>query len=144
MRKAHQGLRGIPGGVRPVPGGEDAQIPPCASERGNRWWPAIWACPAPAWSGVLLPAALPFILVGLKAAWAFGWRTVVAAELVFGVVGSTGGLGWYTNNNARYYLLVPDICAGLIVISILGIAVDLVFGVIEQRTVVRWGMKTAK
>jgi len=93
--------------------------------------------------GVLLPAALPFILAGLKAAWAFGWRTVVAAELVFGVAGSTGGLGWYINN-ARYYLLVPDIFAGLIVISILGIAVDLVFGVIEQRTVVRWGMKTAK
>jgi hypothetical protein len=74
---------------------------------------------------------------------AFGWRTVVAAELVFGVAGSTGDLGWNINN-ARYYLLVPDVFAGLIVISILGIAVDLVFGVIEQRTVVRWGMKTPK
>jgi NitT/TauT family transport system permease protein len=93
--------------------------------------------------GVLLPAALPYILAGLKAAWAFGWRTVVAAELVFGVAGSTGGLGWYINN-ARYYLLVPDIFAGLIVISILGIAVEFIFGLIELHTVARWGMKTVK
>ena len=91
--------------------------------------------------GVLLPAALPYILAGVRAAWAFGWRTVVAAELVFGVAGSTGGLGWYINN-ARYYLLVPDIFAGLIVISILGIAVDMVFGFVEHVTIVRWGMRT--
>jgi NitT/TauT family transport system permease protein len=93
--------------------------------------------------GVLLPAALPYILAGLKAAWAFGWRTVVAAELVFGVAGSTGGLGWYINN-ARYYLLVPTIFAGLVVISILGIAVEFIFGFIELQTIVRWGMKTVK
>jgi NitT/TauT family transport system permease protein len=94
-------------------------------------------------AGVLLPAALPYILAGLKAAWAFGWRTVVAAELVFGVAGSAGGLGWYINN-ARYYLLVPDIFAGLIIISILGVAVDLIFGFVEMRTIVKWGMKTTR
>ena len=94
-------------------------------------------------TGVLLPAALPYILAGLKAAWAFGWRTVVAAELVFGVAGSAGGLGWYINN-ARYFLLVPDIFAGLVVISILGIAVEFIFGFIELQTVARWGMKTVK
>ena len=89
---------------------------------------------------VLLPAALPYIIAGLKSAWSFGWRTVVAAELVFGVAGSAGGLGWYINN-ARYYLLTADIFAGLLVISILGIAVDFVFRLIEQRTIVKWGMK---
>ena len=89
---------------------------------------------------VLLPAALPYIIAGLKSAWAFGWRTVVAAELVFGVAGSAGGLGWYINN-ARYYLLTADIFAGLVVISVLGIAVDFVFRFIEQRTIVKWGMK---
>ena len=94
-------------------------------------------------TGVLLPAALPYILAGVKAAWAFGWRTVVAAELVFGVAGATGGLGWYINN-ARYFLLVPEIFAGLVVISILGIAVDFCFGLIELRTIVKWGMKTVR
>jgi len=89
---------------------------------------------------VLLPAAMPYILTGLKTAWAFGWRTVVAAELVFGVAGSQGGLGWYINT-ARYYLQTSQIFAGLVVISVLGIVVEGVFSAIEARTVVRWGMK---
>lgn len=92
---------------------------------------------------VLLPAALPYIITGLKAAWAFGWRTVVAAELVFGVAGSSGGLGWYINN-ARYFLQTPNIFAGLIVISLLGIVVEAFFTLLERRTVIKWGMKAAK
>ena len=47
---------------------------------------------------VLAPAALPYAVTGLKTAWAFGWRTIIAAELVFGVVGAKGGLGNYINN----------------------------------------------
>jgi len=92
---------------------------------------------------VLLPAALPYIVTGLKAAWAFGWRTVVAAELVFGVAGSSGGLGSYINN-ARYFLQTPNIFAGLIVISLLGIIVEALFALLEARTVIKWGMKAAK
>jgi NitT/TauT family transport system permease protein len=92
--------------------------------------------------GVLLPAALPSIITGLKTAWAFGWRTVVAAELIFGVAGAAGGLGWYISN-ARYFLQTPTIFAGLVVISSLGILVEGVFGLIERRTVVKWGMKRA-
>ncbi|GAC1538278.1 MAG: ABC transporter permease [Candidatus Velthaea sp.] len=92
---------------------------------------------------ILLPAALPYIITGLKAAWAFGWRTVVAAELVFGVAGSSGGLGWYINN-ARYFLQTPNIFAGLIVISLLGIVVEALFTLLERRTVIKWGMKAAK
>jgi NitT/TauT family transport system permease protein len=89
---------------------------------------------------VLLPAAMPYILTGLKTAWAFGWRTVVAAELVFGVAGAQGGLGWYINT-ARYYLQTSEIFAGLVVISVLGIVVEGAFGAIEARTVRHWGMK---
>ena len=91
---------------------------------------------------VLLPAALPSILSGLKSSWAFGWRTVVAAELVFGVAGSAGGLGWYINN-ARYFLNTSTIFAGLVVISVLGILVETIFGIVERNTVVKWGMKRA-
>jgi len=93
-------------------------------------------------TGVLLPAALPSIITGVKAAWAFGWRTVVAAELIFGVAGSAGGLGWYINN-ARYYLNTSNIFAGLVMISVLGILVEGLFGFIERRTVIKWGMKRA-
>jgi NitT/TauT family transport system permease protein len=91
---------------------------------------------------VLLPAALPSILSGLKASWAFGWRTVVAAELVFGVAGSAGGLGYYINN-ARYFLNTSNIFAALVVISVLGILVESMFGIVERNTVVKWGMKRA-
>ncbi|GAC1308381.1 MAG: ABC transporter permease [Vulcanimicrobiaceae bacterium] len=92
---------------------------------------------------VLIPAAMPHLLTGLKTAWAFGWRTVVAAELVFGAAGSAGGLGWYINN-ARYYLLTAQIFGGLLVISVLGILVESLFGIVERRTVVKWGMSRAK
>jgi NitT/TauT family transport system permease protein len=91
---------------------------------------------------VLAPAALPSAIAGLKTAWAFGWRTIIAAELVFGVAGSTGGLGNYINN-ARIYFLTPPMFAGLLTIAILGVVFETLFGVLERRTVVRWGMKTS-
>ena len=91
---------------------------------------------------VLAPAALPHAIAGLKTAWAFGWRTVVAAELVFGVFGGSGGLGSYINN-AKLYLFVPQMLAALVTIAIVGIAVEGLFTVIERRTIVRWGMKTS-
>lgn len=89
---------------------------------------------------IMLPAALPNILTGIRTAWAFGWRTVIAAELVFGVAGSAAGLGWYINDS-RYYLRTPNVFAGLVVIALLGILLDAVFRWIEQRTVEKWGMK---
>ena len=91
---------------------------------------------------VLLPAALPHTIAGLKTGWAFGWRTIIAAELVFGVAGGNGGLGNYIND-ARYFLRIPEVFAGLVSIALIGIALEYVFTLIERRTVVRWGMKTA-
>lgn len=91
---------------------------------------------------VLAPAALPYAISGLKTAWAFGWRTIIAAELVFGVAGSEGGLGNYINN-ARLYFLTPQMFAGLVTIALLGVVFETLFGALERRTVVRWGMKTS-
>ena len=89
---------------------------------------------------VLMPAALPHTISGLKTGWAFGWRTIIAAELVFGVAGSGGGLGYFIND-ARYFLRTPDVFAGLVTIMTIGIALDLAFSWLERRTVVKWGMK---
>jgi sulfonate transport system permease protein len=91
---------------------------------------------------VLAPAALPSAISGLKTAWAFGWRTIIAAELVFGVAGSEAGLGNYINN-ARLYLITPEMFAGLVTIALLGVVFETLFGALERRTVVRWGMKTS-
>ena len=92
---------------------------------------------------VLAPAALTNAIAGLKTAWAFGWRTIIAAELVFGVSGAEGGLGFFINN-AKLYLQIPHVFAGLVTIAVLGVAFEVLFGVIERRTVVRWGMKTVQ
>jgi len=91
---------------------------------------------------VLAPAALPYAISGLRTGWAFAWRTLIASELVFGVAGGKGGLGNYINN-ARYYLDTRAVFAGLVIIALIGIALDLVFALVERLTVVRWGMKTA-
>jgi len=91
---------------------------------------------------VLMPAALPHTISGLKTGWAFGWRTIIAAELVFGVAGGEGGLGFFIND-ARYFLRTPDIFAGLVTIALIGIALDMVFALLERKTVIKWGMKTS-
>jgi NitT/TauT family transport system permease protein len=91
---------------------------------------------------VLAPAALPYAVAGLKTAWAFGWRTIIAAELVFGVAGAKGGLGNYIND-ARLNLLPPKMFAALLMIALLGVLFDTLFTLLERRTVVRWGMKTS-
>lgn len=90
---------------------------------------------------VLMPAALPHTISGLKTGWAFGWRTIIAAELVFGVAGGGGGLGYFINDS-RYFLKIPDVFAGLVTIALIGIVLDAVFTWIERRTVIKWGMKS--
>ena len=87
-----------------------------------------------------MPAALPHAIAGLRTGWAFGWRTIISAELVFGVAGAHGGLGFFINNS-RLYARIPDVFAGLVTIALIGIALDLLFTWIERHTVARWGMK---
>jgi NitT/TauT family transport system permease protein len=92
-------------------------------------------------SGILLPAAFPYLLTGTKIGWAFAWRTIIAAEMVFGVTGSRGGLGWFIYTK-RYALETADVFAGLLTIIVIGLVVEnLVFRFVERRTVVRWGMQ---
>jgi NitT/TauT family transport system permease protein len=90
---------------------------------------------------ILIPAAFPSILTGLKIGWAFAWRTLVAAELVFGVSSGQGGLGWFIFEN-RNTLDIPAVFAGLLTVIVIGLVVEnLVFRVIERRTVLRWGLQ---
>ncbi|WP_234053171.1 MULTISPECIES: ABC transporter permease [unclassified Xanthobacter] len=89
---------------------------------------------------ILIPAALPSLLSGLKIAWAFAWRTLIAAELVFGVSSRSGGLGWYIYRN-RNELLTDKVFAGLVSVILIGLAVEVIFRAIEQGTVHRWGLQ---
>ncbi|MGA0934224.1 MAG: ABC transporter permease [Pseudohongiellaceae bacterium] len=89
---------------------------------------------------ILIPGAFPSILTGLKIGWAFAWRTLIAAELVFGSTSGSGGLGWYIFER-KNQLLIPDVFAGLLTVILFGLLVEnLVFRVLEKRTVIRWGM----
>ncbi len=91
---------------------------------------------------ILIPAAFPSILTGLKIGWAFAWRTLIAAELVFGVSSGSGGLGWFIYEN-KNQLEIPSVFAGLFTVILIGLAVEnIVFRTIESRTVRRWGMQS--
>ena len=90
---------------------------------------------------ILVPAALPSILSWLKIGWAFAWRTLIAAELVFGASSGKGGLGWYIFQN-RNELYTDKVFAGLAVVILIGLLVEgLVFNTLERLTVRRWGMQ---
>jgi NitT/TauT family transport system permease protein len=90
---------------------------------------------------VLIPAAFPSILAGLKIGWAFAWRTLIAAELVFGVSSRSGGLGWYIFE-ARSELETDRVFAGLLAVVLIGLIVEaVIFRFIERQTVQRWGMQ---
>ena len=91
---------------------------------------------------ILIPGAFPSILTGMKIGWAFAWRTLIAAELVFGVSSGSGGLGWYIFQN-KNMLDIPNVFAGLLTVILLGLLVEnFIFRVVERRTVNRWGMQT--
>ena len=90
---------------------------------------------------ILVPAALPAILSGLKIGWAFAWRTLIAAELVFGASSGKGGLGWYIFQN-RNELYTDRVFAGLVMVILIGLLVEtLAFQALERLTVRRWGMQ---
>jgi NitT/TauT family transport system permease protein len=91
---------------------------------------------------ILIPGAFPSILTGLKTGWAFAWRTLIAAELVFGVASRGGGLGRYIDES-KIELRIPDVFAGLLTVILFGLFVEnLVFKVIEKRTIRVWGMES--
>jgi len=91
---------------------------------------------------ILIPAAFPSILTGLKIGWAFAWRTLIAAELVFGVSSGKGGLGWYIYEN-KNMLDIPAVFAGLFTVILIGLIVEnLIFRNIEVATVRKWGMQS--
>ncbi|MEA2835983.1 MAG: sulfonate transport system permease protein [Bradyrhizobium sp.] len=89
---------------------------------------------------ILIPAAFPSILTGLKIGWAFAWRTLIAAELVFGVSSGKGGLGWFIFEN-KNTLDIPNVFAGLLTVIIIGLVIEnVIFRTIEKQTIGRWGM----
>jgi NitT/TauT family transport system permease protein len=88
------------------------------------------------YTDVILPAALPTVLSGLKQGWSFAWRSLMAAELLYYTL-SLGNLlqtGRDLNDAAQ-------VMAVMLVIIAVGVTADqLVFTPLERRTRARWGL----
>ena len=90
---------------------------------------------------ILVPASLGSILVGLKVGWAFAWRTLIGAELVFGAASGRGGLGWMIYEEGSN-LETPLVFAGLFTVILIGLFVEnLIFRKVEINTLEKWGMQ---
>jgi NitT/TauT family transport system permease protein/taurine transport system permease protein len=85
---------------------------------------------------VILPGAMPYILTGVRSGLGFGWRALIAAELV----GAPQGLGQMIFAAAEYHRS-DIIIAGCLIIGLIAIAMDRwLLAPIEQRTIQRWGL----
>ena len=88
-------------------------------------------------TNVLIPAAFPYMISGFKQGWAFAWRGVIGAEILFSFL----GLGFLLNVG-RQTIDVSQVIAVMLVIMIIGTVVDtFVFKRIENKVMSRWGLR---
>jgi len=90
------------------------------------------------WRHLILPASLPVFVAGLKQGWAFGWRSLMAGELIV-LVFNHPTLGALLNNDQSLSDL-QSATAIIIVIFIIGIFVDALFGAADTSIRKRWGL----
>ncbi|HZP77938.1 MAG TPA: ABC transporter permease [Pseudolabrys sp.] len=89
---------------------------------------------------IVLPAALPYVLVGLRLGLANAWRILIAVEMLMSV---QRGLGWLIFG-AQTFLNSDVMLATIAVIGAIGLILEKqVFARVERWTVVRWGMVAA-
>jgi NitT/TauT family transport system permease protein len=94
------------------------------------------------WLKVILPAALPFIVSGMKQGWAFAWRSLMAAEIFVTIL--TGfGLGQLLHYG-RELSAMDQVIAIMLVIVVIGLLADKIFfSPIERFLHRRWGTSQA-
>lgn len=88
-------------------------------------------------TNVLIPAAFPYMITGFKQGWAFAWRGVIGAELLFSFL----GVGFLLNVGRQLHD-VSQVIAIMLVIMLIGMVVDgLIFKKIENKVMSRWGLR---
>ncbi len=88
-------------------------------------------------TSVLIPAAFPYMISGFKQGWAFAWRGVIGAELLFSFL----GLGFLLNVG-RQLNDVSQVIAIMLVIMIIGVIIDgVIFRRLEDKVMSRWGLR---
>lgn len=90
------------------------------------------------YTSVVMPAALPAYLAGLKQGWAFAWRSLMAGELLV-IIAQKPALGTDLHF-AREFADAPRLIAVMIVILVIGMVVDGVFSAIANGVRRRRGL----
>jgi len=86
---------------------------------------------------VMLPAATPSLIVGIRQGWSFAWHALVGAEML---ITTLVGLG-YILSVGREFSNMPQIIAAMIVIFTIGWIFDrLVFSKVDEKVRDRWGL----
>jgi NitT/TauT family transport system permease protein len=88
-------------------------------------------------TSILIPAAFPYIISGFKQGWAFAWRGVIGAELLFSFL----GLGFLLNVGRQLNDVSQVIAIMLVIMGIGIIAEGLIFKKIEDKVMKRWGLR---
>jgi len=112
------------------------QVPPQLRRVGTVLGASRWQLA----TAVILPAALPGYLAGLKQGWAFSWRSLMAAEII--ATGGTIGFGLGSMlDQSRELADLAGVLGTIIVILAIGILIELVFfGPLERRMLKRRGL----
>lgn len=88
---------------------------------------------------ILIFAVMPYFISGIRIGWGRAWRALISAEMVFGMIGTLGGLGFYIYTN-RAYANITNVLAGVLIIVIIGMVMEQLFKWLERHTVEKWGM----
>jgi NitT/TauT family transport system permease protein/taurine transport system permease protein len=95
---------------------------------GGAGWQIYWH--------LVIPGALLQVIVGLRTSMAYGWRALVAGEMIAG----SSGIGFRTMEAVQWYKS-DVVVLGMLIIGVLWLVMDRVLFVpLEARTVRRWGM----
>ena len=128
-------LSAVPSIAMGLIGGLD-QVPPLFERAGR----ALGASRTQLVRHVLLPAAMPTYLGGIKQGWAFAWRSLMAAELIVQSPKLGFGLGSMLNQGQANSDM-PAVMAAIVLVLVVGLAVEvLLFGPIERRMLHRRGL----
>jgi NitT/TauT family transport system permease protein len=125
----------IPSIVNGLIAGVD-QVPPQLRRVGQVLGASRWQLA----TAVILPAALPGYLAGLKQGWAFSWRSLMAAEII--AMGGTIGFGLGSMlQQSRELADLAGVLGTILVILFIGILIELLFfGPLERRMLQRRGL----
>jgi ABC-type nitrate/sulfonate/bicarbonate transport system permease component len=87
---------------------------------------------------ILIPGSLPYMITGMRLTYGVGWRVIVGAEMISSIT----GLGFLIDD-ARWQLRPDIMICGMITIAMIGwVSENWLFDWIEEKSIVRWGMRT--